>query len=197
MNYRNFIRAGLIKTQEFTRSQLIKEVAKLKNIAVERIERLECWKDQLWIVIQGVGARWVSYRLLPSWINQAIAIINNTANLEELETVGQIISEEAKNHPYETESLEQLRQAYAQQRKHLRKLQPQIEHQRAGQRWLEGWQSILEHCEDIKALEYLLVQIKVQSRKFANLPSIIDQLNQILSNLWHKLQSSTVDWAEA
>ena len=73
MNLRNLIRAGLIKIQEFVRNKLKQEVAKLKNIPIERIERLECWQNQLWVVITGVGARWISYRLLPSWINQAIA----------------------------------------------------------------------------------------------------------------------------
>ena len=197
MNFRNLIRAGLIKTQEFSRNQLKQEVAKLKNIAIERIERLECWKDQLWVVITGVRAQFVSYRLLPSWLNQAIAVIKNTANLEELETVGKIIGEEAKNHPYEAEALEQLRQAYAQQREYLKELQPQIEHQREAQHWLESWQSTLEYCEDIHDLEYLVVLIRIQSRKFTDLPEIIEQLNQILSNILHKLQSSTVDWAEA
>ena len=197
MHYRNLIRAGLVNIQEFARNQLRQEVAKLKNIAIERIERLECWKDQLWIVIAGVGARWVSYRLLPSWINQAINVIKNTANLEELETVGEIIAEEAKNHHYEAEALEQLRQAYAEQREHLKEIQPQIEHQRAGKRWLEIWQSTLEYCEDIKSLEYLVVIIKIQSRKFVDLPEIINELNYILSNLWQKLKSSNASWAEA
>ena len=197
MNFRNLIRAGLIKTQEFSRQQLKQEVAKLKNIAIERIERLECWKDQLWIVITGVRAQFVSYRLLPSWLNQAIAIIKNTANLEELETVGKIIGEEAKNHPYEAQALEKLRQAYAEQREYLKELQPQIEHQKAGKRWLESWQSTLKYCEDIHDLEYLVVLIRIQSRKFTDLPEIIEQLNQILSNILQKLQSSTADWAEA
>ena len=190
MNFRNLIRAGLIKIQEFSRRQLKQEVAKLFNIAVERIERLECWRDQLWIVITGVRARFVSYRLLPSWLNQAIAVLKNTANLEELATVGEIIGEEAKKHPYEAEALEQLRQAYAEQREHLKELQPQIEHQRAAQRWLENWQGILEHCDDIKALEDVAGLIKIQSRKFADLPEIINQLRQSWSNRWHKLQSS-------
>ena len=197
MNFRNLIQTKLIKIQDFVRNQLKQEIAKLKNVSIERIERLECWPNQIWIVITGVRAQFVSYRLLPSWLNQAINVIKNTTNLEELETVGQIIGEEAKHHHYEAKALEQLRQVYAEQREHLKELQPQIEHQRAGQRWLEGWQSILEHCEDIKALEYLVVQIKVQSRKYADLPEIIDKLNQILSNLWHKLQSSTAGWAEA
>ena len=197
MSFRSLIQAGLINTQDFFRNQLKQEIAKLKNVPIERIERLECWKDQLWIVITGVRAQFVSYRLLPSWINQAIKVIKNTANLEELETVGKIIGEEAKNHHYEAEALEKLRQAYAEQREYLKELQPQIEHQKAGKRWLESWQSTLEYCEDIHDLEYLVVLIRIQSRKFTDLPEIIDQLNQILSNLWQKLQSSNADWAEA
>ena len=197
MNFRNLIRAGLIKTQEFTRSQLKQEVANLKNIAIERIERLECWRDQLWVVITGVRAQFVSYRLLPSWVNQAIAVINNTTNLEELETVGQIIGEEAKNHPYEAEALARLRQAYAERREYLKEIQPQIEHRKAGQRWLEGWQSVLEHCDSFPSLNHLVAQIEIQSDKFVDLPEIIEQLNQTLSDLWYKLESSTVDWAEA
>ena len=197
MNFRSLIKAGLIKLEDFVHDQLKQEVAKLKNISVERIERLECWTNQLWIVIQGVGARWVSYRLLPSWIDSAIALLKNTTNLEELETLGKIIGEEAKTHPYEAEALEKLRDVYDKQRQHLRTLQPQIEHQRAGQRWLESWQSTLEYCEDIHDLEYLVVLIKIQVRKYLNLPEIIDKLNQTLSNLWQKLSSPTADWAEA
>ena len=126
-----------------------------------------------------------------------IAVIKNTANLEELETVGEIIAEEAKNHPYEAEALEKLRQAYAERREYLREIQPQIEHQKAGQRWLKGWQSVLEHCDNFPSLNNLAAQIQIQSDKFADLPEIIEQLNQTLSDLWYKLKSSTVDWAEA
>lgn len=197
MNFRNLIRAGLIKIQEFSRKQLKQEVAKLLNIAIERIERLECWQNQLWIVITGVRAKFVSYRLLPSWLNQAINVLKNTANLEELETVGKIIGEEAKNHPYEAEALEQLRQAYAQQREYLKELQPQIEHQKAGQRWLENWQGILEHCDNFPSFNHLVAQIKIQSHKFTDLPEIIEQLNQILSDLWQKIKLSSAGSAEA
>ena len=188
MNCRSLIQAGLIKTEDFIRNKLKQEVAKLKNIAIERIKRLECWCDQLWVVITGVRAQFVSYRLLPSWLNQAIAIIKNTANLEELETVGEIIGEEAKKHPYEAEALEQLRQAYAEQREHLREIQPQIEHQKAGQRWREHWQGILEYCHDFQSLNYSAALIEIQSPKFSDLPEIIKQLNQLFSRRWQQLK---------
>jgi len=197
MHYRNLIRAGLVKIEDFVRNQLKQEIAKLKNVTIERIERCECWPNQIWIVITGVRATFVSYRLLPSWINQVIAVIKNTANLEELETVGEIIAEEAKNHHYEAEALEQLRQAYAERRDYLREIQPQIEHQRAGKRWLEGWRRVLEHCDNFPSLHNLVAQIKIQSHKFADLPEIIEELNQILSDLWQKIKSSTAGWAEA
>ena len=49
-------------------------------------------------------------------------------------------------------------------------------------------EKVLKNCDDINALEYLAVQIKVQCQKFADLPDIIEQLRQIWSNRRQKLQ---------
>lgn len=184
---RNLIKAGLIQVQKFCLAKLKKEIARLRNMAESDILEVQCWPNQLWINIAGMGGRLISYRSLPSWLNQGISALNNTQNLEELAELGAIISDETKNHHYEAEAVEKMRQVYAQQRDHLTKLQPAIEHQRAGQRWLENWEGILNHCEDTKALEYLAVQIKVQSQKYTDLPEIIAKLRQLWSNRWQEL----------
>ena len=185
--FRNFIKDRLIDVKQFSVSKLIQETAGLLKINPERIEEIQCWPHQLWIVIQGVGARCVSYRSLRSWIEQVVSVLRNTANLKELEQVGEIIAQESQKYTYEPEDLEQLRQVYAQQREHLQALQPAIEHQQAGQDWLEGWEKILKHCEDTSSLEYLAKQIKIQSQKYLDLPEIIAQLRQVWSDCWHNL----------
>ena len=184
----NLISTGLIEVKSFSLSQLKQEAASFLGIAMQRIERIQCWQHQLWVVIQGVRAKLISYRCLPSWLNHAISVITNTRSLEELAELGDIIAEEANNHPYEAEALEKLRQVYAMQREHLRELQPAIKHQQAAQDWLDTWEKMLNYCDDTDALEYLAVQIKIQSQKFADLPEIIAQLRQIWSNRWQDLK---------
>ena len=184
----NLISIGLIEVGSFALPPLKQEAASFLGIAIERIKYIQCWQHQLWVAIEGVRAKLVSYRSLPSWVNQLISLINNTRTLEELEELGEILAQETKNHHYDAQALEKLRQAYAQQREELRKQQPAIEHQKAAQEWLDTWKKMLNYCDDTNALEYLAVQIKVQSQKFADLPEIIAKLRQIWSNRWQELK---------
>ena len=165
-----------------------KEIARLRQIAESDIIDVQCWQNQLWINIAGMGGRWMSYRSLTSWLNQAISALTNTRNLEELAELGDILNDEINNHDYKAEVVEKLRQVYAQQRDSLTELQPTIEHQRAGQRWLENWEGILNHCDDTNALQELGKQIKNQSRKYVDLPGIIAKLRQVWSNRWQELE---------
>ena len=88
-------------------------------------------------MITGIGARFFSYRRLPSWILQVIAAIGRVCNFEQLKQLGNILRCETENHPYEPEAVEELREAYRQKQNHLQQIKPELEHQEKAQRWLE------------------------------------------------------------
>jgi hypothetical protein len=115
----NLISAGLIKIQQLQGKQLRREVAKLLQISIHDIERIEFWPHQLWVKITGVGARLVSYRRLLKWIPLVFNLLSNAASLEELEDIGNIINDEKKNHFYQAQDLHNLRVAYAKRRSYL------------------------------------------------------------------------------
>ncbi len=68
----NLIKAGLINPMQFPVRRVLQEVARVLNISTERIEVVGCCEYQLWVNIQGVGGRFVSYRRLPIWLDAAI-----------------------------------------------------------------------------------------------------------------------------
>ena len=55
--------------------QVRKEVATVLKISPEQIERLKCWRHQIWVKIVESRAKFVSYRQLPIWIEQGLAAI--------------------------------------------------------------------------------------------------------------------------
>ena len=52
------------------------------------------------------------------------------------------------------------------------------EHQQKAQEWLETWQKMISHCHNINSLQYLYPEMERQSKEFADLPKIIEQLLQ-------------------
>jgi len=87
------------------------------------------------------------------------------------------------------------RNAWAQQAQHLReeeeRLKPIRAHQEAGVEWQKAWQQILRHCVDCTSLERLAPEIKRQSQEFADLPDVIQAMQQLCHQRWQELTQAT------
>ena len=187
----------IINPQPISHQTIRSEIAKTVNTAVENILRFEYWSHQLWAHIEGIGGRIISYRSLPAYLQQAFFLVRNCQNLDQLWELGKLFKLETEHFSkyyeddYAKEYLNKLREAWAEKRDDLReeekRLAPIRKHQQDGQEWLEMWQKMINHCQNVNSLQYLYPEMERQSKEFDDLPEIISQLLSFYQKRWKEL----------
>ncbi len=194
----NLITSGLIHAAELPIEEIRQQVATYLNIPISQIERLECWKHQIWVKIRASRAKFLSYRCLPLWIDKGIEVIKTCTTRIELDELGEILRTErdwydAHEIPH---AVQPWREAWAQQAKDLReeeeRLQPMLAHQLAADAWYSSWQGVLSCCRDSTGIQQLEPEIKHQSRDFADLPEVVQAMQQLVKQRWQELQKFAV-----
>ena len=194
----NLIAAGIIDPAQLPLDRVRQEIATLLNISQQRIERVECWHHQIWVNIAGVGGKFLSYRRLPLWIKQAIAAIHCCSTRGSLKQLGEILRTEVQRYgqQYNPEAVQKLRQAWAQKSQHLReeeeRLKPMLARQQAACEWQSSWQQVLRYCRDANFLKLLAPELKRQSREFADLPEVVQAIEQLHQQRWRELTQTAV-----
>ena len=189
---------NLIQPQQISFQTIRNEIAKAVKTAVHNIKRFEYWPHQIWVHIEGVGGRIVSYRSLPTYMYQAFLAVKNCKTLEQLWELGQLFKLETdrlSQYYYEDENaneyLEKLRSAWAYKRDNLRIREgfkaPMKKHQQDGQKWLESCQEIIANCDKTNALQYLYPLIRQQGKRFEDLPEIMEQVLDSYKQRWEQL----------
>jgi len=83
------------------------------------------------------------------------------------------------------------RDAWAQQAQHLRdeeeRNRPIRAHQQAGIEGQKAWEQILRCCIDCIGLKRLAPEIQRQSQEFADLPEVMQVMQQLWSDRWQEL----------
>ena len=185
----------LIKPQQISLQTIRNEIAKAVKTAVYKIKRFEYWPHQLWVHIEGVGGRIVSYRSLPTYMYQAFLAVKNCRTLEQLWELGQLFKLETERlpqyYPEEDKYINKLRSAWAYKRDDLRiteKLEaPRKQHQQDGEKWLESWQEVLANCRNLDFLQSLYVNIEDQKQEFEDLPEVVAKLLDCYQRRWEDL----------
>ena len=173
---------NIIQPHNFSLQTIRDEIARATNTVVEKIVKIEYWQHTLWVNVTGRGARLMSYRILPAWLQQLAFAIRDCTNLDQLWNLGCIFNTEFEtlSQYYTEEYKQELRVIWADQRDYLRaeweRTRPMREHQQKAQEWLETWQKMISHCQNINSLQYLYPEMEKQSQEFADIPEIIPQL---------------------
>ena len=193
----NLITAGVIDPAQLPLDQVRLQVATLLKISPNQIERIECWPHQIWVKLVEARAKFISYRSLPLWIEQGLAAIESCASRASLDHLGELLRSERdwyENHK-KPEAVQPWPNAWAQQAQHLReeeeRLKPIHAHQQAGVEWQKAWQQILCCCRDCPGLESLAPEIKRQSQEFADLPEVMQAMQQLWHQRWQELTQAT------
>lgn len=84
----------------------VEQIAKLLGIDPQRILNWEAWYNVLWVHIEGVGGRFVSYRRLAQWIAACSTRIRFCRTLDSLKLLWQCIEKESER--YTNEAFSQL-----------------------------------------------------------------------------------------
>jgi len=200
----NLITAVVIDPTQLPLDQVRKEVATLLKISPEQIERLECWRHQIWVKIVESRAKFVSYRQLPLWIEQGLAAIGRCCDRPSLDHLGEILRTERDwyDEHDKPNAVQPWRDAWGQKAQQLReeaarraaeeeRLKPIRAHQQAGVKWQEGWQQVLRYCQDCPSLQRLAAEIERQSEEFADLPEVMQAIGQLWHQRWQELNQAS------
>ncbi len=193
----NLITAGIIDPAQFPIDQVREQVATLLKISLNQIERLECWRHQIWVKLVESHAKFVSYRQLPLWVEQGLVTIKRCTSRAMLDQLGEILRGETQRYDQDDEPdfVQQWRDAWAKQAQHLReeeeRLKPIRAHQQAGIEWQSAWQQVLHHCRDSRSLSLLAPELTQQSHEFADLPEVMQAIQQLWQQRWQELSQAS------
>jgi len=192
----NLITAGVIDPRQLPLDEVRQQVATFLKISLNQIERIECWKNQIWVKLVESRAKFISYRNLPLWLEQGFAAIKRCTTRSTLDQLGEILRSERDW--YEQHDMPQAvqpwRDAWAQQAQHLReeeeRTRPIRAHQQAGVEWYSAWQGVLRRCRDCTGLERLAPEINQQIEEFADLPEVVQAMQQQWQDRWQELSEA-------
>jgi len=194
----NLITSGFIHPESLPIEEIRQQVATHLNIPLNQIERLECWKHQIWVKIKESRAKFISYRCLPLWIEKGIEVIQACTTRVELDHLGEILKTERDWYEQHEipEAVQPWREAWAQRAKDLReeeeKLQPILAHQQAADAWYSSWQGVLSCCRDVTGIQQLAPQIQHQSQDFVDLPDVVQAMQQLVQQRWQEIRKLAV-----
>jgi hypothetical protein len=194
----NLITAGFIHPAELPIEAIRQQVATFLNIPLNQIERIECWKHQIWVKIVASKAQFVSYRCLPLWLEQGLAVIKAMPSRLDLDQLGEILRTEREWYDQQEmpEAVQPWRYAWAQQAKFCRqeaaRLQPIIARQQAEDNWYQAWFGVLGCCRDLTGIQQLSPEIKHRSLDFADLPDVAQAMQQLVKQRWQEIQKLAV-----
>lgn len=192
----NLITAGIIDSTQLPLDEIRQQVAAFLHISLNKIERIECWRHQIWVKLAESRAKFVSYRSLPLWIEEGVAAIKRCTTRCSIVEIGDILREERKWYDRQEipEVVQPWRDAWAQQAQYIKqeeeRNQPILAHRQAGSNWYSAWQQILLFCRDCAALEGLAPEINRQSQEFTDLPDVMAAMQQLWQERWQNLSAA-------
>ena len=192
----NLITAGFIDPGQFPLDQVRQQVATFLKVSLNQIDRIECWQHQIWVKLVESRAKFISYRSLPLWIEEGIAVIKRCISRPSLDQLGEILRSERDwyDEHDKPQAVQPWRDAWAQQAQHLREEEertlPIRAHQQAGSEWYSAWQQVLYCCRDFTGLERLAPEIRQQSQEFADLPEVMQAMQQLWNQRWQELKDA-------
>ena len=192
----NLITAGAIDPRQFPLDQVREQVAAFLKIPLNQIDRIECWQHQVWVKLVESRAKFISYRNLPLWIDQGLTAIKQCTSRPELDRLGEILRCERDWYDQHEmpQAVQPWRDAWAQQAQYLRdedeRLRPIRAHQQAGIEWQKAWEQVLHCCRDCRGLKRLAPEIQRQSQEFADLPEVMQAMQQLWSERWQELSEA-------
>ena len=186
---------NIIQPHNFSLQTIRDGIARATNTLGSKIIKIEYWQHTLWVNVEGRGARLMSYRILPAWLQQLAVAIRDCTNLDQLWDLGCTFNDEfikLEQYQYYTEEYkQQLRVIWADQREILRaeeeRTRPMREHQQKASKWLKTWQNMITHCQSVNSLQYLYPEMEKQSKEFEDLPKVIEELLQNFQRRWREL----------
>ena len=74
---------NIIQPKNFSLQTIRDGIARATNTVGSKIIKIEYWQHTLWVNVEGRGARLMSYRILPAWLQELAIAIRDCTNLDQ------------------------------------------------------------------------------------------------------------------
>lgn len=162
----------------------ISDIAKAVQKPVEKVyfpeDKEWKWQDMFYILVEGEGARFGSYRALVCWLEAIIQMLTNCKDWQKLaEIIVAVEWELDQDYPYLDEHKRQLKEVVAAQKIRLAELKAQAAALDKAWEWAKGWVPVLETCSNRKTLNMAKHLYKAQKSQFTAYPQVFEFIQQI------------------
>jgi hypothetical protein len=159
------------------------EIASILKVHIEEIETIDYWFKQIWVKVVGKRGKFVSYRSLSCWFDDALNAIATCQDVLLFEKLGAMLRYELKYHAkyYPPERLNQLQQAWQEKLPQFQneagRLLLKLARQKEALKWQENCLKLLSQCEDWHSLDDCYWQIMEDSQEYRDLPEVLQTIH--------------------
>lgn len=137
------------------------------------------WRDMFYVVIEGEGAKFGSYRALVCWLTAVIQMLSCCTDWKTLAEMISAAEWELEHYPYPQAHKQQLQQVLLEQKARLEELKAQAADLIKAWEWAKGWTPVIESCPNQKTLNIAMQLYIAQKAQFKAYPEVFDFIRQI------------------
>ncbi|GAB4231258.1 MAG: hypothetical protein Kow0049_13600 [Stanieria sp.] len=196
----SLIEGGAINPNHWQSDHVKAEIASILGVKIEEIEAINYWLKQIWVKLVGKGSKFVSYRSLSFWFEDALLLIETCQDVVFFEKLGAMFRYELKHHAkyYSCDRLNKLQEAWQQQSPQFQteasRLLLQLARQKEALKWQENCLKLLAQCRDWHSLDECYWQIRDNGQDFRDLTEVIQTINDFYHQKSDELNQSGDFW---
>lgn len=138
------------------------------------------WSDIFYVLVEGEGARFGSYRALVCWLEAVIQMLECCQDWKTLAEMIQVTAWELQqDYPYPDEHKQRLKALLDKQKVRLEELKAKAASPIKAWEWAKSWVPVLESCANQKTLNIALQLYTAQKPQFEAYPEVFDLIRQI------------------
>lgn len=196
----SLIEGGAINPESWQNERVKAEIALILEVKIEEIETIHYWLKQIWVKLVGQGSKFVSYRSLSVWFEDAYCAIKTCQDVVFFEQLGAMFRYELKYHAkyYSPERLQILQQVWQQKLPQFQtetaRLLLKLARQKKALQWQEHCLKLLSQCQDWYSLDECYWEIMDSGLDFRDLTEIIQTINHFYDRKADELNQSGDFW---
>ncbi len=138
------------------------------------------WVDIFYVIIEGEGALFGSYRALECWLAAVIDMLTNCHNYQTLaEMITAVEWELQQNYRYSEEHKQRLESVLAAQKDRLEVLKAQAVGLIKAWEWAKAWEPLLKSCLNEKTLSTAVKLYAAQKLQYQEYPEVLNFIVQV------------------
>jgi hypothetical protein len=125
------------------------------------------WANVFLVVVDGVGGRFCSYRVLRCWLEAVVELLTSCMDWQTLAELIEVTQWELQHFNYPEAHKKHLEKVLLEQKARLEELRVQADSSIKAWEWARGWEPIIKSCPDEPSLDIAVQLFKTQRRQYA------------------------------